>query len=73
MEKDYQDISKKDFKQHNKSAGYYHYPSPTYPKKLTEFDKLAYVASSVFNSNPKNSFKHDTDVSPFQPVVLGKK
>lgn len=34
MEKDYQDISKKDFKQHNKSAGYYHYPSLLIQKNL---------------------------------------
>ena len=73
MEKNFKAISKKNFYKPNKSQLYYHQPLPTYPTKPNEFDKLVYVASSVFNSRPKNCFNHAADVSLFRSVVSGKK
>lgn len=73
MEKKIQDVSKQAFYRPNKPQNYYHHPLPIYPTKPNEFDKLVYVASSVFNSKPKNSFNHATNASPFRTVVLGKK
>lgn len=70
MEKNSQDISKQDFQQHNENK-YYQRPSPTHLTKLSEFDKLVYVAAA-FSQKPKNSFNH-SDTSPFQSVVPGKK
>ncbi|WP_342147661.1 hypothetical protein [Rickettsiella endosymbiont of Aleochara curtula] len=71
MKKNFQDISAQDFQRHKKSCSYYQQPSPKYLPKLSEFDKLAYVAT-VFNKKPNNGFKH-SDTSPFQSVVPGKK
>lgn len=73
MKKNFQDISKQAFYQSNKPQNYYHRPLPTYPTKPNEFDKLIYVASSIFNSKPKNSFNHAADVSLFRSIVFGKK
>ncbi|TLY47579.1 MAG: hypothetical protein E6K54_04055 [Gammaproteobacteria bacterium] len=73
MHKNRQNISEINFKQDNKQASFYHYPSPTYPKKLSEFDKLVYVTSSAFYPESKSNFKPSTEGSLFQPVVPRKK
>lgn len=72
MEKNCQLKSEPEFKKQDKLSNYYHHPSPTYPKKLTELGKLAYVAS-ILNSKQEISFNHADEVSPFRPIGLGKK
>ncbi len=73
MEKNCQHKSALELKQQDKLGNcYYHHPSPTYPKKLTELGKLAYVAS-IFNLKQENSFKHADEASLFRSVVPGKK
>lgn len=57
MKKNSQDISERDFQQHNKLAcKYYQQPSPKYSPKPNEFDKLVYVATA-FSQKPKNKCK----------------
>ncbi|MEN9916955.1 MAG: hypothetical protein RLY40_887 [Pseudomonadota bacterium] len=73
MEKNCQHKSELELKQQDKQGNYYyHHPSPTYPEKLTELDKLAYVAS-IFNSKKETGFNHAAEVSPFRPIGLRKK
>lgn len=72
MEKKFQDESKETFYQPYKPQLYYHHPLPTYSSKPNEFEKLVYVASSFFNSKPKNCFNHTTDVSQFRSVISKK-
>lgn len=73
MKKNSQDISEQAFHQPTNSKNHCHCPLPIYPKKLNEFDKLVYVASSIFSQKQKNSFHHAIDTSPFRPITPQKK
>jgi hypothetical protein len=62
MEKNHQD----------KQVIHYNQPLPIYPKTLTKFDGLAYVATLTLYPKPKSNFNHSVG-SLFQPIIPQKK